>query len=280
MYKPPKTCVIGKNGFLGSHFFNHYKQFYPDIIGTTKEGEYAIDLSNPKVSFPLEGYSWALIAAGFATPQKCHKYPEVAKKCDIEGTLRLARELNQKDIIPIIFSTAYVFDGKEKQYFSDTPHSPVNIYGKLYAERERRLLDELKKNCLIVRTCRVYGEKKGDRTILDSMIDRLMHQQKIEAAVDQILQLVSVQEVIACISNLQNKNARGIYQICSKNGVSRYDVAKYLASSLELCEAMITPVKMSAFDKINRPRVVNMVSCFPVKSWKKGADCLVSQYRN
>ncbi len=272
----PKTLVIGHNGHVGGCFYRRLLSVFPDLIGTSRRGAYPLDLLNPQINFSLEGYSWALIAAGYATPQRCMENYALCRQIDLEGVLSLAKQCVQKGVTPIIFSTTQVFDGSEPCYYPESKTSPVNWYGMLHAEREEKFLDKLRGNCLILRLCRVYGNNSG---IISELIRELMQKLTIDAAVDQILQLVSVEEVISCLFDLQKRDARGIYQICPKESVSRYEIACYIARTLGLSAECVRPITMSQIDNIPRPKFTFLASCQQVQSWRKGVDTVVNQHR-
>jgi len=273
---PPKSIVIGCTGFIGRHFYHHLQNYYPDIIGTDRRGKTALDLKNPQLTFDVGGHSWAIIATGYATPKRCYDDYSLCRQLDLDGVVNLSKQLVDKGIIPVIFSTSQVFDGSQSLYYPESKTSPVNLYGVIHAEREERLLEELKGRCLILRLCRVYAANGG--TVLD-IITELMQRGEITAATDQILQLVNIEEVMAAIFALQSANKRGIYQISPEDSVSRYEMACYIAQELGVSVSNVKKITMSDIDNIPRPKCAFLASCYNVQSWKEGVDQVVKQYR-
>ena len=272
----PKSLIIGVNGFIGSNFFNALTLCYPDIIGTSKKGEVTLDLLEPNISFSLDGYSWALIAAGYATPQRCYADPNLCEKIDLKGVLTLSKQLLKEGVTPVMFSTTQVFDGSLPLYYPDSQTSPVNLYGKIHADREERLLHELHGDCLILRLCRVFAKEQG---MICEIVNELKQKQEVFAATDQMLQIVSVEEVISCVFDLQRANERGIFQICPEDHVSRYKMSCFIAKELGLPPEGVKPIVMSDIDDIPRPKIAHLASCYKVQPWKTGVINVVDQYR-
>ncbi|MCP5468966.1 MAG: sugar nucleotide-binding protein [Chlamydiales bacterium] len=217
---PPKTAIFGKGGLIGSHLFDYYQSFYPDLLGTDRT---AFDLRNPQLSFSLEGYKWAIIAAGFATPQRCLSNPDLVEAIDVRGMRTVVHALQKRDVTPILFSTAYVYDGKEECYYPDTPTTPLNAYGQLHADREKEL-----GGCLFLRLGRVYGE--DERSIIGSIAAQLIRGEVVRAAVDQELQLVHVEDVVSNAITFCITRGKRNSPPLPEGGVSSYELVFILQS--------------------------------------------------
>lgn len=272
---PPKSIVVGSNGFIGSAFIEALSTYYPEVIGTSRRGFPALDLANPQLDFELKGSTWALIAAGYATPQRCVKDAAYCRTVDLDGVVNLSKQFLQQGVTPVILSTSHVFSGEEPIYYPHSKTSPVNAYGKLHAQRETQLLRELDGECLILRLCRVYTTNHG---VPFEIMNQLAERGEISAATDQILQLVGVDAVISCIFELQQQERRGIFQICPKDWASRYMVACYIADLMGYGQGCVKPICMSEIDDISRPKYIHMESCNPVRSWKEGVKQVVKRY--
>lgn len=270
--KPISSAIIGKDGIIGRAFFQYHSRFYPDLCAAGRED---LDLGKPDLKFLKQECSWAIIAAGWGTPQRCVDNPALARKLDYDGVLNLSRMLAKRGVTPIFFSTTYIFDGKESLYFPNSPASPTNEYGALHADREKRLMEELDGNCLIIRLSRVLGE----RSLVHEMCEQLLKKQIIHAAVDQVLYLVTTSDIVDGVTALQQANKRGIFHICQDEGITRYELARYLAKELFLSEALVHPIKLKEVSRIGRPERIKMLSSIKVRPWKEGVDAILKQYR-
>src|SRR3990167_3100968 len=144
-----KTLVIGAQGFLGRHFLQAYRATDPTIIGTSRK---ELDLASPNLdALDLTGYTHALIAAAVTSIARCEKEKEATYQCNVTGTLELIRQLHQKNIVPIAFSSDYVFDGIAGDYTEDSPIHPLNEYGRQKAQLEKGIREICGGNYLLIR---------------------------------------------------------------------------------------------------------------------------------
>ena len=122
MERPSKTLVIGSESFLGKGFFQAYQQFYPDILGThykSADPRKKIDLIAPDLSLlqlKKGEYTHAVIPASITDLVYCEQQSALAYRTNVEGIIKLVRALIEIEIQPILFSTAYVFDGIQGGY--------------------------------------------------------------------------------------------------------------------------------------------------------------------
>ncbi len=265
MVHPVKTLVIGAKGFIGSHFYAHYS----DVIGThyrPSEGLEHLDLADPRLNFPIDGCRYAIISAGIGTPWKCQTNPDQCYQCDVEGILKLVRQLAKSGIIPVILSSTYALG------------QPENIYGSQKHLLEEAVIAELT-DYLILRLEKVYGIVKGDGTFFDEMAQKLVLGECIEVATDQYLSPISIEEVVKHTIDLQTNGARGIYHFCAPQAASRYEMACYLGEKLQIDCSLIHPISIEKIDSIKRPRHVNITSSVPFSSWMKGIEKVANHYR-
>ena len=274
---PPKSSVVGSTGFIGSHLFNELKKHYPDLIGTSRNEQPFLDLRRPTINFSTKGYRWAIIAVGYSTPQRCIQEPDLCWQVDIDGTMELCREFIVRGITPVVLSTTQVFDGEQEVYYPHSPTSPTNMYGEIHAKREEILMREMADDCLIIRLCRIYGPHQN---VMHEIVQKLLNRGEVEAAVDQELQLASIEELSNCLFDLQAQDARGIFQICPKEPANRYEMACYIAEGLGMERSCVKAISMSDIDNIPRPKSAYLASFCEIKEWKEGVDELIKCYRS
>jgi len=276
---PIKPLIIGARGFVGSHFYRHFHSYFPDLIGThysSVDGLHRLDLENPSLDFSVSGYRYALITGGIGNPRACEENPERSYRCNVEGPIKLGKELLEREVIPIFFSTDYVFDGSEELYRADTPHTPLNEYGRQKAELERQALDL---DSLVIRLSKVYGVEKGDGTLFDEMASELQQKRPIRAACDQIFAPISIEDVVKGVCFLMHLQQRGVVNVASQECVSRLQMAKKTAQRLGVDESLVEEIRLDDLkDTFQRPNRINLQSTIPAISWEKGLEKVVSQY--
>lgn len=256
MHRPGKTLVVGCEGFVGRGFYNTYRSFYPDTIGTHYRGAgsiYKLDLLAPDLSdlqLKKGEYKYALIAAANTDLTLCEKEKGASFRRNVEGILGLVRLLVQAGIQPILFSTAYVFDGVLGNYDELSEKNPINEYGN-----QKRILEEsIEKICgqnyLMIRCSKVFDLTKGGRTLIDQMCSSLSDKKAITAAYDQVFSPLLLEDLISAVMALQIKGCNGLYNLCGPETLSRFELARQVAAVLGVSSHLIVPVSL---DEVNMP---------------------------
>lgn len=263
----PKTVVIGSNGFIGSRFLKFYKGFYQDTIGLDIKSNDSnclkFDISSmsvKKIGLKDKGYQHALILAGITKISICEREKERSRTINVYGTINLIKELIEEGIKPIFFSSDYVFDGERGGYKDYDPVNPINEYGRQKAEVEAAMSGITKGNYMVLRLGKVFSLTKGDGTLFDEMAGIIKNGGIVRAAYDQIFCPILIDDVIKAVTQLQIKNASGIFNICSLKPFSRYKLALELASAMGNPESCIEPVSIDTIDlSVKRPKNTSMV---------------------
>lgn len=265
-FPPPKTVVIGCLGFMGSELFRQYKRYYPDTLGTDYKGQNSLtilDLSEPRIEglrLRESGFQHAIIAAAIPGVLCCETEKEFTRRCNVEGTLELARQLYEEGLKPIFFSSDYVFDGRSGAYCDDSPTNPLNEYGLQKAEVEERLSQLCHGNFLVIRLAKVFGIHRGDRTILDEMAAHLAQGKAIRAASDQLFCPTLIDDAIRAILLLQRAEATGIFNVCTPEVWSRYNLATRVADALEAKQQLVQKISLDDLGEIfQRPKRTDML---------------------
>lgn len=263
----PQTFVVGATGYLGKHFFEAYKQYYPDLLGSARQystNYLYIDMCNPDISaFKLaeKGYREAIIAAAISNFKLCENEKEYTRQINVEGTLELARQFHKEGLKVIFISSESVFDGITGGYSDDAPVNPIFEYGRQKAEVEQRLPETCKGHYLIARIGKTFGLKKGDNTLLDEMATKLIANKPIRALTEQIFCPTLVDDTVQAVMMLQKKGTTGITNICSPEIWSRFDLAVELAEYLNKDVNLVQPMSFEDLgDNFHRPKRTNMIS--------------------
>lgn len=236
--EPGKTLIIGSQSYLGRTFSLFYRKFYPDTIETDHKSLDPISRLNllaPDLE-PLQiksgEYKWALVTAGITSVSFCERQKALSFRVNVEGTLKLVEALVKKDIIPIIFSSDYVYDGELGNYSEDDAKNPVNEYGRQKDLLESALEKNYKNLYLILRCGKIYGLNKGDGTLIDQITTSLSANQPIQAAYDQFFAPIHEVDVVRAVLSLQSLNCRGVFNLSGSEIWSRLELVKKIASIL------------------------------------------------
>ena len=249
-----KTAVIGASGFVGGHLLQAYRTTYPDSVGTgftrSRQGVQYLDLCSPEidcVALEASGHQAVLIAAANANIGYCERYPDAAHAVNVRGTLALVDSIAETSMKVIFLSSDYVFDGRKGGYGDATPPNPITEYGRHKATVESQLPDH-SDNWLVLRLSKVLGLDKGDGTLLDEIASSLTRAEPIRAATDQLFCPTLVADLVEAIINVQNRDLRGILNVCGPEATSRFELAARLALELGVDADLVEPVSLHDLD--------------------------------
>lgn len=276
----PKTMIIGGKGFIGSHFCRYFRSLYPDTLAThhtPSDGFAFLDLADPTVPFSLEGYQYALITGGIGNPTECAFDGIKSARINVQGTLELGNFLLKNGVVPVFFSTDYVFDGCESIYRTNSPHSPLNEYGKQKAQLE---VEAHNLDALVVRLSKVYGLERGDGTLFDEMAANLVKGQPLRAASDQVFAPICVEDVVRSVVMAMCQGKRGVINIAGRVPASRFQMALKVAEKLKVEKKLIQEISLSNWkSSFSRPKRIVLETEVESIPWEEGIAKIVEQYR-
>jgi len=264
--KNEKTLVIGSKGYIGKYFLSKYLQMFPQIESFSYRAEKSknrLDLSNPNLKLIDDlidyRYKYALIAAGICNVAYCEKEKEHTHKCNVEGVLKLVEYFCKKNIVPIVFSSDYVFDGKQEYYTEESRLAPLNEYGRQKAELEKKIPIIAKNNYLLIRLSKVFGAVKNKKDFVSQIITDLLEGKSIKAAYDQVFTPIFIEDLFHFVCELQKNNCRGFFNVCGNEKISRYDLSKKIEKKLTINAKLIQRISLEDLQEdFQRPKNTSM----------------------
>ena len=261
-----KTAVIGASGFIGSHLIKEYRLKYPDCIGTSYLDNAVnltkFDIKNPNIEFlNLEktGHKAVIITAYKSNISYCENEPHKAHAVNVDGMIRLIKNLSQTSLKIIFLSSEYVFNGIQGKFDDNYPKSPSTVYGK----HKKIVEDEIKNltdNFLVLRLSKNYGLKKGDKTILDEAANLLNQNKMIRSASDQYFNPTFIDDMVQTIIKIQEKDLRGYINLSSPEIWSRFEMHTQLAEIMNRDISLVKKVKLYDIPEMKgRPLNTSMV---------------------
>ena len=186
-----KTAVIGASSYIGGHLIKKYRSEYPDCIGTSFSNNdnnfITFDIRNSNIDvLNLEetGHKAVIIASAKSNLSYCENKSSKAYEVNVNGNMQLINKLSKTSLKIIFLSSDYVFNGTSGKYSDEDETNPFTVYGK----HKKIIEDEIKKitdNFLVLRLSKIYGLKKGDKTILDEAANLLKQGKQVLAADNQ-----------------------------------------------------------------------------------------------
>lgn len=248
-----RTAIIGASGFVGRHLFARFRTVDPETVGTSflhgVGGLEYFDVRTPDLaSLRLQerGVRAVLIASAKANVGYCQENAEDAAAVNVSGTLELIRQAVRLKLQPIFISSDYVFDGLTGDHDDDAPTNPSTEYGRQKQTVENEL-PRISDNYLILRLSKIYGDQKGDGTLIDDLANSLMNGREVRAATDQRFSPTYVDDLVSAIAKIQERGLGGVLNVSAPTSYSRFEVAVAVARELGLPASRVTPVRLHDF---------------------------------
>lgn len=191
----------------------------------------------------------------------CESHREEAWKTNVlavENLVESARKVNAK---LIHVSTDYVFDGKHGPYAEDAQPKPLSYYGKAKLAGENSVRAGGISHA-IVRTIVVYGTGIGVRDNFALWaIHNLRIGKQIHCADDQVSNPTHVSDLADGIVRIFELDRGGIFHICGRERLSRYDFALRIAEVFGFDPSLVARTKLADLTQVaQRPLATGFVT--------------------
>ncbi len=261
-----KSLIIGKDSYLASNYINKYNEIFSKIVTFSYQNE------NPKIKYDLfkpdfrildgvinSSYKYAIIFAGISNVAFCEDHKEYTNKCNVEGVINTSKYFISNAIVPIIFSSDYVFDGQEGNYSEKSSLSPSNEYGRQKARLESYMLDNFEEHCIVIRLSKVFDSKLHKKNFLGDIIGNLVNKKSVKLVFDQIFSPIYVDDVINIIFSLQKMNFRGLINVCGNESIDRYTLGQKVSEKYNIDGKLIKKISIDDLkENFKRPKNISM----------------------
>jgi dTDP-4-dehydrorhamnose reductase len=226
-----KVAVLGSAGQLGVELVRELKARDYDVSGWDRD---RLDICDaPSVERRLAALDPAVVynAAAYNQVDVAENEPQAAFQVNALAVRNIALACRQIDARLVHYSTDYVFDGRiGRPYTEQDPTHPLGAYavsklaGELYAQA---YLD----NCLIVRTCGVYGPG-GLATARGNFVELMLRLagagKPIRVVEDHVASPTYAPALASRTIDLVERGATGVFHIGGGTPVSWFDWAKLI----------------------------------------------------
>ncbi len=222
-----KILITGGGGQLAEAFSKNLQSLnkYDFRIFSRKE----MDITDYQKSLEcIKDFSPDIIinTAAYTKVDDAESFRDEAFSVNKYGALNIATICNKFDIPLIHFSTDYVFDGKNKNpYSEEDTTNPINIYGLSKLEGENSITEALKKY-LIIRISWVFSENGNN--FLSSIIKLADSKDSLKVVSDQIGNPTSTNEVSKVVIEILPKinDNWGVYHLVQSPSSTWSDFAR------------------------------------------------------
>ncbi len=247
--------LTGASGLLGNNLIPILRPHYEIVsIGRTAPlvqvdqiEHFTLDLTNPaSLNEFLNSHRFDLIinCAAMTDVDFCERNRENAKLINSESVKQFSSYSHSSETLLVHISTDFVFDGHSGPYPESFRPHPINYYGTTKMEAENFIIYS---GChyVIIRTSHIYGiNQKGGARIVQMMKDKIDNGLQYWAAIDQYINPTLASNLAESILELLKIDFRGVINIAGAEYLSRYEIAKIVASKFGLDKNMIIEKEM------------------------------------
>lgn len=216
-------------------------------------------LETKSVEALFEKYEFDCVvhAAGIANVDYVETHYEESYRSNIEGTQNIISVCRENGCHMIYVSTNAVFDGNEAPYSETSKPNPINKYGKIKLECEKKVSENLD-NFTIFRPILMYGWHYLQSRLNPAtwIIEKLSKEQIINMVTDIYENPLYNIQCGEILWQTILRKPRGIIHAAGGEIVNRYQFAVKLAEIFGFSSSLIHPVASSFFPSI-APRPKN-----------------------
>ena len=176
----------------------------------------------------------------------CENDKELAKDLNEHLPKKLSIKTKELGSAIVQISTDQVYDGREKQPYKETMGvGPINNYG-LTKWNGEFFAQEHNSHSLVLRTNIVgFRDKENSPTFAEWLTDSLFFKKEITLFEDYITSSIHVDDFASVLIRALQKGIRGVYNLGSRDNISKHEFGARLAEEMGLGMESITKGKMA-----------------------------------
>jgi len=219
----------------------------------------------------------------------CEAHQEIAEKTNVGVTELLVSICNETKCRLIYFSSDSVFDGIAGNYTEEDQPKPVNFYANTKV-RSENLIRENSRNWVIVRPSLIMGfpVKGAGNSFLWRMVKTLRRGEAVAFPRIEVRSPIDVITLSRAILELADHSYCGILHLSGNNALSRFDMARSIATRLGYPAELIVDKKPSVeTGRAPRPRNVSLSNIrakkileTPMLDLDEGIDLIIENMRD
>ncbi|MBI4349614.1 MAG: NAD(P)-dependent oxidoreductase [Elusimicrobia bacterium] len=280
--------VTGANGMVGSYFAELSAEFPEELDLTDRDTLDVRDWPAVRSRIRDGGYSHVIHLAAETDVDRCEVEPDHAYRTNAFGTQNVALACGEADAVLVYTSTAGVFggDGAMGPFTETDAPCPANVYGRAKLEGERAV-EHLVHRYFIVRAgWMMGGGPSRDKKFVAKILAQVGSGREIMAVNDKVGSPTFARELVLGIRDLIATGRYGLYHMTNHGVVSRYDVARRIASTVG-SDVSIVPVGSDRFplpapradSEAMRNEQLGYLGIDRMSSWEDALDAYLAEWR-
>ena len=221
----------------------------------------SLDYSNPvKISDQLKNNNVQILinCIGLTVVEECRKFPEKAVKANTIIPKILAKACKEAKVKFVHISTDHLYNGNKSFYCEKDKKSPLNKYAETKSIAEDEILSENKKS-LIIRTNFFGWGPSYKNSFSDRILNHIETKREIKLFGDVYFTPISIEELKKQIFDLVSLGAKGVFNVCSNERISKYDFGCKIADIFGCSSDLIVNSSIDEFkDLVPRPKDMSL----------------------
>ena len=238
-----RIFITGISGLLGLNAALQLKDRH-DVSGgylthpirVADVSAYPVDLSEAvavEKIFKAKRPEVVLHTAGLTNVDACEANPAEAKRLHVEATRHVARAAQRAGAKLVHISTDHLSDGTGKFITEQSAPAPLNEYARTKWQAEQAAVKECP-GALIIRTNFFGWGTPVKKSFSDWILDGLRSGRTLTLFQDVYISPLLINDLVDVIEELVQRKESGIFNVASRDRISKYEFGMRLAKVFEL----------------------------------------------
>jgi len=195
---------------------------------------------------------------GLTSVEDCEDKPALAIETNVEIASNIASACHQTGVKMVHISTDHLFDGTKAFSNEETQLSPLNVYGKTKGEGEKAILSN-NPDSLIIRTNFFGWGPAYKASFSDKILKSLEGETTANLFNDVFYTPISVKTLSENIHQLIDKAAKGVFNVCSNERITKYQFGLLIAATFGYPAEIIQPTSITEVANLTlRPKDMSL----------------------
>lgn len=249
-----KALVLGASGFVGRRVLERLgpARGVGTFASRPLPGGVAFDAARQRLAdlaAHLPGdLTHVFILHGAIDPERCARDWAATAAINVDGVIALAGDCFARGLVPVVFSTDYVFPGTRGFWRETDPTGPLTAYGRQKAMVEA-WLQQQSAPWLAVRLSKVVSDRLEPQNILAEWVRNIRQGETMRCAYDQVLSPLAAEDAAGAAVRLAEVGATGLFNVAGPEAFTRLALLHLLAAHVVAADPGarpdITPCRIS-----------------------------------
>ena len=257
-----RLLILGSSGMLGRYVLKELKNTHKVFHNGIKKRKYSLlNISNLRKLLVQSNPEVVINALGYTNIDFCEKDKKKSKLINVnivKNIFKLKKELKQKFKF-IQISTDHIYDSKNNKKSKETAKPIIN---NEYAKQKFSAEKICKKNKSIILRTNFFGKSMIKKQSFSDWAIKSFRRKKSFFLVDDVffspLRMKTISEIISKLLKKKYLKNYGIYNLGSKDGISKKSLALKFASILSVKNKLFETKKINEICDIKRSKNMKM----------------------